>query len=199
MDNYTFRDEGSLVQTSSHVDGYTIVLDFDLHTDYDTTQTWSITANNVFNYQILEYDPISNLAKPDHPVLAAHLTHNSQIHITSAPANPYGTYGQLLQAQFSVMGDFFPANQFLLSGLSYSPVQVLTAGAGQLANGPEVLIQKFREILDQNEVGYELKDLGSGMGWFGYTWGNQIPDIQALVGRRSFILAKQFTAARTHK
>lgn len=159
-------------------------------------QHWHILAKGVTAHRIRRtQDFCWPRLETDHPILMPHHLPHKVLYFNSSAKNSDEVFAQLLTAQIATTGSWFPSDFFLFTS-GYQTIQdFLRIGFGQLAVGPEPVIEAFQVVLTSHGIEHSTLSWDY-FGWNGSSHFLLNPAASALVAQGSYIVADKFIAQK---
>ncbi|OAB38328.1 hypothetical protein [Paenibacillus glacialis] len=122
---------------------------------YDSStivQIWKVVAKAVENYK-LSYDFIEDINEFDkHILLWEFLEQHYELYFKGTITNRKELIGEILDKHISFTEGWIDINQFINGSVE----QILKGDSGLFASGPKRLIDKYKEVLESNELSVSL-------------------------------------------
>lgn len=130
----------------------------------------------------------------EHVVLWPHNQQQNELYFNGTSTDALSLFGALIEAQRSVLGNWFPVDYFLnLPGRSTA---ILRGGHGLLAKGPESLLDTFGSILNNYGIKHSRLAPRNPVWWNGNQWTLENEQLHALIVGDSYVVASSFTEKR---
>jgi hypothetical protein len=132
----------------------------------------------------------------EHPVLLPYTQPIVELYFSDHPSNCGALASELLDVHRSAVGGWFDYAHFFSVGPDRSLRAVLEGGFGKLAEGPQVLAERYAEVLRRAGVSVSLLPSRRPVWWDGEQWVEETGALYALILGESYVVAQSVSAER---
>jgi hypothetical protein len=191
-----FEDNGWLFLKNSHWQGDDIELLFELKDGVEGNQiaNWVVRAHMVHEYKIFEaYDRGLNHHKKNHIIISQYTDKAANLFFRGTYSCPEEVVGALFEAHVECAQDWIDFGKYLNTEQKLS--NLIKAGFGKLADGPEFLLKEYQAILAKFGISSNITGERPPKRWNGskYVEFSSVPEMIHFGG--SFVVADSFHAS----
>jgi len=183
----------SLTHTEWSADEITLSLDVVTDLLYpDIHPHWQVICSSVREHS-LSLGPAYKLqSTDDHVLLWGHTKRKLSLYFSGTCENPEAVIGALYSRHWELSKGWIPFQRFINPNMELA--KLISGGSGMLAEGPEVLMLAYEEVLQRFGFSESHVDAGEPAYWDGETWLEEREKLSVLVIDRSYIVAGKFVA-----
>jgi hypothetical protein len=192
-----FEDNGLLFLKNSHWQDDDIELLFELNdgVDGNPNANWIIKAHTVHEYKIFEaYDCGLNHHKENHIIISQYTENIANLFFRGTHSCPEAVVGALFEAHVECAQDWIDFEKYINKEQKLS--NLIKAGFGKLAGGPEVLLKKYQSILTKFGISSNITSVMPAKRWNGSAWVDFSSAPEMIHFGGSFIVADSFHASK---
>ncbi len=194
IDKTDIEDE-SFIRLAAHENNHNeLNLLIEIIFNNEIWSTWKISTKSIRDYFIV--NPFGTLSyyESDHILLKLKKDDNVSLYFKGKPSNAYALIGKLFLAHQELCQKWIPFDKFLnsIAHIHY----LLEGGHGLLAEGPKILLDKYAEVLVNENI--EVSNLNSrpAKRWNGNNWIEEKSPLSILILGESYFIAEKFESKR---